>query len=62
MITMSDTDKIINAFKTAGKPLKNAEIMEISGLDKNTVTKVMKTLKEDGKIFSPKRCYYDLKK
>ena len=57
---MSDTEKILKAFKTAGKPLKNAEIMELSGLDKNKVTKIIKELKENGKVHSPKRCYYDL--
>ena len=58
---MSETEKVINAFKTAGKPLKNAEIVELSGVDKNKVTKIIKTLQDEGKIHSPKRCYYDLR-
>ena len=58
---MSEKEKVIDAFKKAGKPLKNAEIVEGSGLDKAEVTKIMKSLKEEGVVYSPKRCYYDLK-
>ena len=58
---MSEKEKVINAFKKAGKPLKNAEIVELSGIEKSEVTKIMKSLKEEGKVYSPKRCYYDLK-
>jgi len=58
---MSDAEKVLNAFKIAAKPLKNAEIVELSGVDKNKVTKIIKTLQDEGKIHSPKRCYYDLK-
>jgi len=57
---MSDKEKVIDAFKKAGKPLKNAEIVELSGLDKAEVTKIMKSLKDEGIVHSPKRCYYDL--
>ncbi|MHA1112350.1 MAG: helix-turn-helix domain-containing protein [Promethearchaeota archaeon] len=58
---MSNKEKVIDAFKKTGKPLKNAEIVEFSGLDKAEVTKIMKSLKEEGIVYSPKRCYYDLK-
>ena len=58
---MNDEEKVLKAFKDAGKPLKNAEIVELSGVEKDIVTKIVKMLKEDGKIHSPKRCYYDLK-
>ena len=47
--------------KKKGKPLKNAEIVELSELDKNKVTKLIKDMKEEGTIHSPKRCYYDSK-
>ncbi len=58
---MDNFEKVIDAFKKAGKPLKNAEIVEFSGLEKSEVTKIMKALKDEGKVHSPKRCYYDLK-
>lgn len=59
--SMPDRDNLIDAMKKAGKPLKTAEIVEISGLEKTTVTKLIKELKEEGTVISPKRCYYSLK-
>jgi len=41
---------------------KSSEIAEKTGLDKKTVDLVIKELKKEGKIESPKRCYYALKK
>jgi len=58
---MSDTEKVLNAFISAGKPLKNAEIAELSGLDKNKVAKIIKSLQDEGKIYSPKKFFFDLK-
>jgi biotin operon repressor len=46
----------------AGKPLKGGEIASLSGLDKSAVDKTMKELQKQGKIFSPKKCYYEIKK
>lgn len=48
--------------KTLGdsEMLKAGEIAEISGLDKKDVDKAIKALKDDGKISSPKRCYYSV--
>ena len=50
--------KVLNTMKNAGKPLKTAEIIELSGVSKNDVSKALKVLKTDGKITSPKRCFY----
>jgi len=51
-------EKVLAAMKTAGKPLKAGEIAEASGLDKKEVDKAMKVLKTEGKIESPKFCYW----
>nr|WP_297452962.1 HTH domain-containing protein [Persephonella sp.] len=51
-------EKVLEALEKAGKPLKSGEIAEITGLDKKEVDKVIKKLKKEGKIQSPKRCYY----
>ncbi|MDP8220180.1 MAG: hypothetical protein P9X26_02460 [Candidatus Stygibacter frigidus] len=45
----------------AGKALKAGEIAELSGLPKTEVDKVMKELKKDEEIISPKRCYWEPK-
>ncbi|MBK3331733.1 winged helix-turn-helix transcriptional regulator [Persephonella atlantica] len=55
---MSVEQKVLDAMKKAGKPLKTGEIAELTGLDKKEVEKVIKKLKKEGKIESPKRCYY----
>ena len=36
--------------------------MEATGLDKKEVEKAMNQLKKEGKIVSPKRCYWELQK
>ncbi len=51
---------ILEALKKAGKPLRPADIAKATGLDKNEVSKLIKELKKEGKITSPKRCYYAL--
>jgi DNA-binding transcriptional regulator GbsR (MarR family) len=54
-------EKVLDAMKAAGKPLKAGEIAEASGLDKKEVDKAMKVLKTEGKIESPKVCYWQPK-
>ncbi len=58
---METTQKIIEAMKGAGKALKAGEIIELTGLDKKEVDKAMKVLKEEEKIISPKRCFWEPK-
>lgn len=54
-------DKVLETMKSAGKPLKAGEIVSASGLDKKEVDKVMKQLKKEGLIISPKVCYWEPK-
>ncbi len=58
---MESKELILKAFKDSGKPLKTGEIVEISGVDKKETSKIIKELKEKEVIYSPKRCYYDIK-
>lgn len=57
---MENKNKILEAFKNSAKELKPGEIAELTGLDKKEVDKLIKSLKEEGKIHSPKRCYYSI--
>jgi len=41
---------------------KSAEIVEKLWVDKKEVDKIIKKLKQEGKIISPKRCYYTISK
>jgi DNA-binding IclR family transcriptional regulator len=55
-------NKVLSVLAEAKKPLKSGEIAELSGLDKKEVESAIKQLKVEDKIFSPKRCFYDIKK
>ena len=58
---MSDKEKVIEAFKNAGKPLRPGDIAKATGIESKDVSKIIKELREEGKAHSPKRCYYALK-
>ena len=58
---MELTEKIIDLLKSS-EPLKSGEISEKLGVDKAEVDKVLKKLKAEDKIISPKRCYYSVEK
>jgi biotin operon repressor len=58
---MDNEQRIMDAFIKAGKPLSAKEASELSGLEKKEVDKLIKKLKDEGKLESPKRCYYQPK-
>ncbi len=59
---MTNEEKILKAFEEAGKDLRPGDVAEITGIDKKEVSKIISKLKKEGKIYSPKRCYYNIKK
>jgi DNA-binding IscR family transcriptional regulator len=59
---MENQKVIIETLQKAGKPLKSGEIAELSGIDKKEVDKLIKKLKTEGQVHSPKMCYYEIKK
>jgi DNA-binding IclR family transcriptional regulator len=52
--------KVLEAMKKAGKPLKVAEIADLAKLDKDEVSKIIKSLKKDGAVVSPKNCDFSV--
>ena len=58
---MSDREKVLKAFKEAGKPVSAGEITTISGLERKVVDKVFADLKKEEVITSPVRCKWELK-
>jgi len=58
---MEATEKVLITMKNAGKALKSAEIVQLSGLDAKSVDKAMKELKSKELIFSPKKCFWKAK-
>lgn len=58
---MDKKEKVIKAFKESEEPLNATKVSEISGVEKKEVDKIMKDLKKEEIIVSPKRCYWALK-
>jgi predicted transcriptional regulator len=58
---MTNKDKVIGTFKELGKPLRPGDIAKKLGIESKEVSEIIKELKDEGKVFSPKRCYYALK-
>jgi Mn-dependent DtxR family transcriptional regulator len=61
LFTMDTHELVLKTLKDSKKPLKSAEIALISKIDKKEVDKAIKKLKTDGKIESPKVCFYTAK-
>jgi DNA-binding IclR family transcriptional regulator len=55
------SEKVLQTLQAAGKPLKAGEIADASGLDRKEVDKAMKVLKTEGRIESPKVCFWQPK-
>jgi biotin operon repressor len=55
---MSTEDKIIDTLKNTGDPMSAGQLAEATGIDRKEIDKAMKNLKTEGKIVSPKRCYW----
>lgn len=52
---------VLDVIKKANKPMRPRGISNLTGLDKKEVAKILAKLKKDGKIISPKRCFYQVK-
>jgi DNA-binding Lrp family transcriptional regulator len=59
---VSDSEKVLKIFETEAKPLRPGDISKMTGIESKEVSKIIKALKEDDKIYSPKRCFYEIKK
>ena len=51
-------DIILKAMKDAGKPVRPGDVARETGIDSKEVSKAIKNLKAEEKIYSPKRCFY----
>ncbi len=57
---MDANDKLVlNAMKKTGKPMRPGDIAVAAKLDKGDVSKIIGKLKKEGKVHSPKRCFYE---
>ncbi|MBM3162389.1 MAG: helix-turn-helix transcriptional regulator [Chlorobi bacterium] len=56
---MNVKQAVLDILKKEGKPMSAGQIADACGIDRKEVDKAMKTLREEEKIVSPKRCYWE---
>lgn len=56
---METTDHVLKVMQKAKTAMSAGQIAEQSKIDRKEVDKAMKKLQADGKIVSPKRCYWE---
>jgi Mn-dependent DtxR family transcriptional regulator len=49
---------VLNAMKKAGKPIRPGDVAKSLKLESKEVSKIIGSLKKQGLVVSPKRCYY----
>lgn len=56
---MSDhMEAVFKAMKEAGKPVRPGDVAKTTGIESKAVSKAIQQLKKEGKVHSPKRCYW----
>ena len=58
---MDTVEIVFKTLQTSEKPLKAGEIAEAAKLERKEVDKAMKVLKQEGRIVSPKVCFWTAK-
>ena len=58
---MNAVELVFKTLQTSEEPLNAGRIAEATKLERKDVDKAMKTLKEEGRIVSPKRCFWTAK-
>ncbi len=59
---MENYTVVLDYFKALKEPVNAGKVSEETGVDRKEVDKIMKKLKEEEVIVSPKRCYWEFKK
>ena len=52
---------ILKAMQDAGKPVRPGDVANATGIEGKEVSKLIQELKKDGKVMSPKRCFWEAK-
>lgn len=58
---MDAVELVFKTLQASEEPLNAGKIVEATKLERKDVDKAMKTLKEEGLIISPKRCFWTAK-
>jgi len=59
---MKNYDVVLNYFNTQTEPVNAGKVAEATGVDRKEVDAIMKKMKDEAVIVSPKRCYWEAKK
>ena len=51
--------KVLDAMKKKGKPVRPGEIAKDLGIESKQVSKAIQELKKEGKVQSPKQCFWE---
>jgi len=51
-------DSVLTEMQKAGKPIRPGDVAKALEVDSKLVSKAIKQLKDEGKVISPKRCFY----
>ena len=54
----ADPETVLEAMKEMGKPIRPGDVAKKLGVESKEVSKAIQKLKKDGKVHSPKRCYW----
>jgi DNA-binding MarR family transcriptional regulator len=54
----SKEKKVLDTMKQEGTPMRPGDIAKKAAMDKGEVAKIIDKLKREGKVSSPKRCFY----
>ena len=55
-----DKAKVLEAMKKKGKPVRPGDIAKEIGIESKQVSKAIQELKKEGKVHSPKQCFWEL--
>ena len=55
---MKPEELVFQTLQTSGEPMRAGDIADAAHLDRKEVDKAMKTLKAEGRIVSPKKCFW----
>jgi endonuclease V-like protein UPF0215 family len=58
---MEAKEKVYQTMQKAGKALRTGEVAEMAGVEKKDAEKAIKQLNTEGRVFSPVRCYWQVK-
>ena len=53
-----DEQAVLDAMKKAGKPVRPGDVAKSMNIESKEVSKIIGSLKKQGLVVSPKRCYY----